>query len=201
MKIKFYIFMMIGLGLSVLGCSSTKVQRTEVNKVIDLSGRWNDTDSRMVAEEAIVDCLSHSWINDFNKETGRSPTIIVGQIINRSSEHINSLVFTKDLEQAIVNSNKVQLVASKQERKEIREEREDQQSGNTDPATISKAGLESGADFMLQGGINSVTDEIKGKYAVLYQVNLELIDLKTNRKKWISQKEIKKVVKKSAYSL
>ena len=190
-----------GVSLGMLGCSSTKVQRVDINKPIDLSGQWNDTDSRLTAESAIEDCLKHSWINDFNKEAGRNPTVIVGQVINRSQEHINSQIFIKDLERAFVNSNKVQLVASRQERKEIRDERTDQEAGNTDPSTISRPGFESGADFMLQGSINSVKDEIKGQYAILYQVNLELIDMKTNRKKWIGQKEIKKSVKKSAYSL
>ena len=202
MNLKFYVLVIVfGISLGMAGCASTKVQRTDVNKPIDLSGRWNDTDSRLTAESAIEDCLKHSWTNDFNKEAGRNPTVIVGQITNRSQEHINSQVFIKDLERALVNSNKVQLVASSQERKGIRDERVDQQAGNTDPSTISKPGFESGADFMLQGSINSVKDEIKGKYAILYQVNLELIDMKTNGKKWIAQKEIKKVVSKSAYSL
>ena len=202
MNIKFYVLVVIfGINLGMVGCASTKVQRTDVNRPVDLSGRWNDTDSRLTAEAVIEDCLKNSWTNDFNKEAGRNPTVIVGQVINRSQEHINSQVFIKDLERAFVNSNKVQLVASSQERREIRDERVDQQAGNTDPSTISKPGFESGADFMLQGSINSVQDEIKGKYAILYQVNLELIDMKTNRKKWIAQKEIKKVVSKSAYSL
>jgi hypothetical protein len=32
-------------------CAGPSVKRTEVDEVIDLSGRWNDTDSRLVAEE------------------------------------------------------------------------------------------------------------------------------------------------------
>jgi hypothetical protein len=42
----------------ILGCAGPKVKRTEVDETIDLSGRWNDTDSRLVAEEMIQDCLS-----------------------------------------------------------------------------------------------------------------------------------------------
>lgn len=32
------------------GCA-TKVTRMEPEKIVDISGRWNDTDSRLVAEE------------------------------------------------------------------------------------------------------------------------------------------------------
>ena len=44
------------------GCSSSKqVTRVDADTTIDLSGRWNDTDSRMVADEIIGDCLTHPW--------------------------------------------------------------------------------------------------------------------------------------------
>ncbi len=192
------IFMIVGL----VGCSSApKVTRTEIDKPIDLSGKWNDTDSRLVAEEMIKDCLGRPWLNKFDEMNHRTPVIIIGTIINRSSEHINSQLFIKDLEKNLLNSGKVIFVANRQERQDIRDEREDQQSGNTDPSTIKPKGKETGSDFMIQGSVNSVTDQIKGKYAVMYQVDLELIDLTTNQKVWIGQKQIKKSVTNVKYSL
>ena len=178
---------------SLTGCG-TKVTRLDIDKTVDVSGRWNDTDARMVAEEAIKDCLSGAWLAEFNKAEGKDPVVIVGTILNRTHEHINSDVFVEDLERALTNSNKVKFVSSKSEREEVREEREDQQAGNTNPATITPKGMETGADFMLKGTINDVKDEVKGKYAVLYQANLELVDLRTNEKKWLGQKKIKKMV-------
>ncbi len=194
----------MGIFLSAItfyGCSSApKVTRTEIEKTIDLSGRWNDTDSRLVAEEMIRDCLGRVWINKFNEKSRRDPVVIIGTVVNRSSEHINSQLFIKDLERTLLNSGKVVFVANRQERGDIRDERTDQQSGETDPSTIKPKGKETGADFMVQGSINSVKDEIKGKYEMLYQVNLELVDLTNNQKIWIGQKEIKKLVERSQYS-
>jgi uncharacterized protein (TIGR02722 family) len=194
---------MLVLGVSIIaGCGGRTVKRTEIDKTIDLSGRWNDTDSRLVSEEMIKDCLGRPWINKFNEKNNNSqPVVIVGTVQNRSHEHINSQLFTKDLEKAFINSVMVQVVASKQEREEIREERTSQQEGMTEKETIKPFGHESGADFMIQGSINSVKDEVKGKYVILYQVNLELIDLRSNQKVWIGEKEIKKYVKKSSFSL
>ncbi len=201
----FMITAVIGLlfGGAVAGCShAPKVTRTDVGKPIDLSGRWNDTDSRMVAEEMIKDCLGRPWYDQFDEKNHRTPVVIVGTINNRSYEHIDSETFIKNLEMNLLNSNKVTFVASKTERGEVREERDDQNtSGNTDPETIKAKGKETGADFMLQGSIHSIKDEIKGKYAILYQVNLELVDLTTNRKVWIGEKQIKKLVERSQYAL
>jgi hypothetical protein len=38
----------------VAACAGPSVKRTEVDETIDLSGKWNDTDSRLVAEEMIA---------------------------------------------------------------------------------------------------------------------------------------------------
>ena len=76
--------------LSLAGCAQeTKVTRVDSGVVTDLSGRWNDTDSRMVAKEMIDDGLKGSWLGNFSEKNHRSPVVIVGAIINKSYEHIN----------------------------------------------------------------------------------------------------------------
>jgi len=185
----------------VTACAGPVVKRTEVDKTIDLSGRWNDTDSRMVAEEMILDCLERPWLQRYEaRHSGKPPAVIVGTVKNRSHEHINTQVFIKDLERALINSGRVAFVASRDERVELREEKADQQYGFTAPETQKSISREVGADYMLQGSINTIKDEIKGKYVILYQVNLELIELESHLKAWIGQKEIKKYVKRSRFT-
>ena len=184
------------------GCTSApKVRRTAVEETVDLSGRWNDTDSRMVAEEMIKDCLNRPWLADFRSHKGRKPSVIVGTVVNRSDEHINTQVFVKDLERALINSGLVDFVASRDERGELREERADMQLGFTSAETAKAMGREIGADFMLKGTLNSIRDQITGQYVILYQVNLEIHDLETNRKAWIGQKKLKKVVSRSRWKI
>lgn len=188
----------VSMASLLFGCSSIKVKRIEVEKTIDLSGKWNDSDSRLVSEEMIKDCLARPWLNDFNIAKGKAPMVIVGTIVNRSSEHIDSRIFTSDLERNLLNSGKVKFVAMKDARGELREEKADQQEFAS-KETVKPQGEESGADFMIQGTINSIKDEINGKYVILYQVNLEMVNLTTNEKVWIGQKEIKKSVSRSAF--
>jgi uncharacterized protein (TIGR02722 family) len=154
----------------------------------------------MVANEMIAACLSGVWVNEFNKSSGRTPTVIVGTIKNNTYEHINPDLFVAELQKALINSGKVNFVANKEERIDVRDERADQAAGNTEPSTISAKGHETGADFMLKGSINAVADAVKGKHLMFYQANLELIDMKTNQKRWIGQKEIKKLVERSSVS-
>ena len=179
-----------------LGACSTSVERVSSDSTIDLSGAWNDTDSRLVAEEMIQDALSRPWISDFSGRTGQRPAVIVGTVRNLSHEHINVKTFVADMERALVNSGKVDFVASRDERGEIRDERIDQDL-NAREDTRNAAGQELGADFMLQGQINTIID-MEGKQQVrYYQVDLTMISMADNRKVWLGQKKIKKLVKNS----
>lgn len=194
-KLAFSLFSIL-LVLSIVSCASTQVTRTGADEVIDLSGRWNDTDSRLVAEEMIRDVMSRPWLPDFVNENAIKPVVIVGAIRNKSSEHIETAGIVKNIERELINSGKVKFVASKEERMEVRDERVDQQS-NASEDTTKRLAAETGADFMLKGVITSVTDAIEGKKVVLYQVDLEFIHLENNEKVWLGSKSIKKFIKQS----
>lgn len=179
---------------AILGsCASRKVARVDSQEVIDLSGRWNDTDSRLVSEEMIGDLLTAKWIPVYeNKHNNKRPVVIVGTIQNKSHEHINAETFIKDIEKAIVRNGNVRLVQAGEKRNELRNEREAQNQGYVSPETAKKWGLELGADFILQGTINSMVDSYKKQQVVTYQIDLELTDLETNEVVWIGDKKIKK---------
>ena len=178
------------------GCAGTQVQRMDVGEVKDLSGKWNDTDSRLVAEEMIQDCTSRPWLSNAQAEIGKAPTVIVGTVRNQSMEHINTDTFVEDLQRALINSGKINFVASKNERGEVRDERLDQDT-NAAEETRKAHGAEIGADFMLSGVINAIEDHEGGKTVMLYQTNLKLLNMKTNQIAWNGQKKIKKFIQRS----
>lgn len=180
--------LILGLG----GCG-TQVERLEADEVRDLSGAWNDTDSRLVSEEMISDMLSRSWVDDFQRRTGKRPVVIVGTVRNLSHEHINTNTFVNDIQRELTNSGRVTFVASSQERQEIRDERLDQDI-HASAETRKAMGQEYGADYMLSGQINTIID-MEGRTQVrYYQVDLTLISLVDNLKAWVGQKKIKKEV-------
>ncbi len=184
---------------SGVGCSSKVVSRVDPSEQIDLSGKWNDTDSRQVSEEIIADCLNHQWLTRYQQRNSDQPTVITGSIRNKSLEHIAVGTFLRDIERAMVNSGEIQVVASAEERGDLRAEKEDQRL-NASPETLKQMGREVGADYMLLGEINQINDREDGKEVRFYQIDLELIDIETNVKTWLGQTKIKKYVGRSAYS-
>ncbi|MCU0442258.1 MAG: penicillin-binding protein activator LpoB [Bacteroidia bacterium] len=183
------------LSLLMMGsCANRKVTRIDPNQQTDISGRWNDTDSKLVANEMIKDVLERPWRSNFEQKYGRKPVIIIGSVRNKSSEQIDPVTFIKDMEKNFINSGVVSVVQSGDERNQLRDERNEQQTFSSEE-TKKKWGKEKGADFMLNGVIASIVDQYKNQKTVSYQINLELTDLETNEKVWIGEKEIKKYVK------
>jgi len=182
--------------LGVSACGGTQVSRIDPGTTIDLSGYWNDTDSRLVAEEMIADALATPWRRQFmQRNSGELPTVIFGPVRNRTLEHIAVNTFLRDIERAFVNSGDVQVVADRDERGDIRTERLDQQA-NASPETRARLQNELGADYILMGEVTSIEDIEGRREIVLYQVDLNLTDLESNLRVWVGQKKLKKYIRR-----
>ena len=182
------------LAIITLGGCSHSVKRIDPSTQTDLSGRWNDTDSRLTANAMIEQMFGNRWALVFEQQHKKRPVIIVGLVNNKSHEHINTETFIKDLERAIINNGSIRLVEAGENREALRRERANQQEFAS-PETAKRWGRELGADFMLQGTVNSIVDGYKKNQAVYYQIDLSLSNLETNARVWMGNKEIKKMIR------
>lgn len=180
-------------GLFIFSCSQRTVTRVDPDQQIDLSGRWNDTDSRMVAKTMVQQFLNSPRYESYAAEKGGTPAIIVGYINNKTSEHIDADNYIKKFEMEIFNSGLADLVESREFRERLREERADQQEFSS-PETAASWGKEYGADLMLFGTMTSETDSYNDEKVVNYITTLYLTDLETNKRVWYGQEEIKKFI-------
>nr|MDK2850314.1 penicillin-binding protein activator [Candidatus Cloacimonadota bacterium] len=197
-KVLFIATIMLALIILAACGPSVKVQRVDAETTADLSGKWNSTDSRLVAEEMVRDVVSRPWINRFAQEKGRSPVVMVGTMRNLSSEHIEMRTFVDDISRELINSGNIRFVASPEDREEIREERADQQYYASEESAKRMA-AELGADFILQGSIKTILDRVDRTQAKFYQVDMQLVNVETNETVWMGSKEIMKIVESSRF--
>lgn len=182
--------------LAVVACGTTQVSRIDPGQTVDLSGYWNDTDSRLVAEEMIPDALGAPWKRQFmQRNNGDLPTVIFGAVRNKTTEHIAVNTFLRDMERAFVNSGDVQVVADQEQRNQVRDERADQQA-NASAESRARMRNELGADYILVGEITSIEDMEGKRVVVFYQIDLNLTDLESNVRVWVGQKKLKKYVER-----
>lgn len=191
----------VALMVILAGCGTTRsVERVARDDQADLSGRWNDNDSRMVAEEMVDDALLRPWLSRFTAEHNNRPVVVVGEVRNRSSEHIDTSTFVRSIERELLNSGEVRFVAGADVRESIRGERMDQQTQARED-TVSRLGAEVGADFMMRGHITTTTDAIEGQRAITYQVFMELINIESSEIVWLNETSISKFIEQSRRNL
>ena len=189
-------FLVLGLvGTGLVACGGTKVSRVDENKAIDVTDKWNSTDSRLVAQQMIEDMVSFPWLRKWNNNHDRPPRVIIKSVQNKSHEHIPTDTFINDLKRAMLKSGKVEFVSGGAAREEVRQERKEQDVYATEESR-AEMGAETGADFALAGSINSTVQQADGTRVTFYQVDLNLVDMTSTQEVWYGQKKIKKVAEK-----
>lgn len=179
------------------GCGKTTVIRDPGKQHGDLSGNWNDTDADLVVGEMIGDCLKSGWQAKFKAEKGRNPVIKLYRVKNKSSEQINDGYFTKQIERALLNSGNIDVVAGAEEVADVHAE-QGYQAKHASDETMKAAGNAEGADFILNGVINTQNDSGDGKEIRAYVTSMQLTDVATSKRVWIGEKKIRKEISRAA---
>ena len=126
----FTVTIVFALAIAFSSCATRKVSRVNTNEVIDLSGRWNDTDSQLVSAEMIGDLLGARWLPVYESQhNNKRPVVVVGTVTNKSHEHINSIVdsykkeqvvyYQVDLELTNLETNEVVWMGDKKIKKQV----------------------------------------------------------------------------------
>ena len=198
MKIKSFFCLFLICSLFFVSCGSTSVKRYDAkDNVKDLSGYWNDNDVNQGSTTLIDSCLKSKRIANFTKTNGRAPVVILGTIRNKSVEHIDTSILSKRFQNVIINDGTLEFVADATQRDELRAEKYDQAENAYE--TAKSIGNETAADFMLQGSVTTIVDTEGRQQVRTYQVDMQLIDLETNKIIWSDQNnDIRKYIKKAA---
>ena len=189
---------LIASALLMVSCASTTVKRYSADEnVKDLSGYWNDNDVNQVCTTLIDSCIKSKRVSEFEKKNGRAPVVIIGTIKNKSIERIDTSILSKRFQNVIINDGTLEFVADANQREELRAEKYDQAENAYE--TAKSIGNELAADFMLQGSVTTIVDTVDREQVRTYQVDMQLIDLETNKIIWSDQNnDIKKYIKRAA---
>ena len=178
-----------------------QVRRVDASTQTDLSGRWNDTDARLVSDTLISDCFASAWLPSFQQDKSRKPSVRVRGIVNKTDEHIDAQIFIKNIERAMVNSGKVRVLAQEgSELSSLDAEQARSTSGRQADDSAVSVGNETGADFVVAVRMASILDQIEGEKAKFYKINFELISPSSGEKAWIGDREIKKLISQDSVS-
>jgi len=168
----------------------------DTNKENLLNDEWSETDMQKVAKALVDSMIAHPVIN--NAKT--PPVVIITNLQNKTSEHIDTQSVMDMIRVELMKTGKVAFI-DKEARQDITDEYNYQNSGMVAQESKKGPGGQAGADFIVNGRLDSIVQEVGKEKTVYYKITMNLTNLKTSVINWTDHKEIRKAYKKKTIGL
>ncbi len=174
-------------GLLLSGCATTRT--LDPNQSLHYDASYDFSDKRKIVAD-----LTSSLLAAAPAAAGKRPILIIYDVANETSEHINTSGITDDIRLELIRSGKYRFINEAQRKNLAREAA--YQAVAVDPRMRAEQGKKLGADYILSGTLRSIEKKdvrqirlTKKKY-VYYSLNMELTDLTTGEIAWADKVEI-----------
>ncbi len=168
----------------------------DVEKENLMNDQWSETDMQKSVQSMVASLAAHPVIA--NAKT--PPVVMVTQLQNKTSEHIDTQSIMDMVRVELMQTGKVTFI-DKEARGDIADEYNYQNSGMTSGETKKGPGGQVGADFIVNGRLDSIVQEVGKDKTVYYKMTLNLTNLKTSVITWTDHKQIRKAYKKKTIGL
>ncbi len=195
--LKLSVSLVFGFALASCGPKAfVKGQYDDPERENLMNDQWSETDMQAAVKMMVDSMVSHTSIANAKK----MPIVIVTNLQNKTSEHIDTQNIMDMVRVDLTNSGKVQFV-DKEAREDISNEYSYQNSGIVSEETKKAPGGQIGADFIINGRLDSIVQEVGKDKSVYYKLTLNLTNLKTGVITWTNYKQIRKTFKKKSVGL
>ena len=195
--VKFSATIMVLFSLSACGPKAfVKGQYDDTQRENLMNDQWSETDMQVSVKSMVASLVQHNSIVNARK----MPTVMVTNLQNKTSEHIDTQSIMDMVRVELTNSGKVRFV-DKEAREDISNEYDYQNSGMVSQETKKGPGGQIGADFIINGRLDSIVQEVGKEKTVYYKLTLNLTNLRTGIIAWTNHKEIRKAYRKKSVGL
>jgi penicillin-binding protein activator len=173
-----------------------KGEYDDVEKDNNLNDQWSETDMQKVVSDMVASMVKHNSIANAK----RPPIVMVTKLQNKTSEHIDTQSVMDMVRVELSRGGRVSFV-DKEARDDVASEYEYQNSGMVSGETKKGPGGQTGADYIVNGRLDSIVQEAGKDKSVYYKVTLNLTNLKTNIIEWTDYKQLRKKYRKKSVGL
>jgi uncharacterized protein (TIGR02722 family) len=168
----------------------------DINKENLMNDLWSETDMQETVRALVASMLGHPTL----AHAKVPPTVVITSLQNKTSEHIDTQSVMDMVRVELMKSGKLRFI-DKEARGDIDEEYSYQNSGRVSNETKKGPGGQAGADFIVNGRLDSIVQEVGKDKTVYYKITLNLTNLKSSVIEWSDNKQIRKVYRKKTIGL
>ncbi len=185
---------------SLSGCGPKAFVKGDYDENVEsdnlLNDQWSETDMQRSVKELADSLMGHPLIASAKKP----PIVMVTKLQNKTSEHIDTQSIMDMVKVELMKRGKAQFV-DKEAREDISEEYNYQNSGMVNKDTKKGPGDQIGADYVMNGRLDSIVQEVGKDKTVYYKLTLIATNLKTGLMEWTDNKQIRKKYKKRSIGM
>lgn len=197
MKISILVLLTLSFFITQCGPKAfVKGQYDDVQRENLLNDQWSETDMQNAVKDLVASLVNHPSIA--NAKT--PPVVMVTQLQNKTSEHIDTQSIMDMFRVELMNSGRVEFI-DKEARQDIKDEYDYQNSGVVSEESKKGPGGQIGADFIVNGRMDSIVQEVGKDKTVYYKMTMNLTNLKTSKMVWSNYKQMRKQFKKKSVGL
>jgi len=184
----------------LMGCGPQAFVKGNYDKNVEstnlLTDEWSESDMQETVKTMVASLITHPVVTGARTR----PVVMVTQLQNKTSEHIDTQSIMDMVRVELMKSGKLAFV-DKEAREDIDQEYEYQNSGRVSSDTKKGPGNQKGADFIVNGRLDSIVQEAGKEKTVYYKITLNLTSIKSGVIEWTDQKQIRKLYKKKTLGL
>jgi uncharacterized protein (TIGR02722 family) len=168
----------------------------DINRSNLLTDKWSESDMQNAVRALVKSATGHYAISSAR----RPPIVMVTRLQNKTSEHIDTQSIMDMVRVELMRGGRVSFV-DKAARDDISEEYEYQDSGMVSQESKKGKGGQIGADFIINGRLDSIVQQAGRDKTVYYKITLNMTNLKTGIIVWSDYKQIRKIYRKRSVGL
>lgn len=192
-----FVLVVLAMGLSACGPKAfVKGDYDDVNRENLLNDQWSETDMQKAVADLVGSMMTHPQIANAKSP----PVVMVTGLQNKTSEHIDTQSIMDMVRVDLMKTGRVSFI-DKEARQDITDEYNYQGSGVVSEETKKGPGGQTGADFIINGRLDSIVQEVGKDKTVYYKLTLNLTNLKTSVIAWSDHKQIRKTFRKKSIGL
>lgn len=161
-----------------------------------LDDRFSESDMQHMVKKLVDSMVAHPAI----AKASKPPVVMVTRLENKTSEHIDTQSISDMIRVELMKTGKA-IFVDKEARGDVADEYDYQNSGMMEQKSKKGKGKQVGADFILNGRLDSIVKEVGSDKTVYYKITMNLSDLSKNLVVWTDQDQIRKLYKKKSVGM
>ncbi len=183
----------VALGTVLAGCAAT-TRSLDVDDPQHYDASYDFSDKKEIVD-VLTTSLATSPAVARAGGAGDRPVVVIYDVANRTSEHIDTSGITDDIRNELLRGGELRFV-NRPRRDDLIEEADYQYAGFVDPAQRVAEGRQVGADYVLSGTLRSIEKSepaqwrLRKRNLVYYSMTLELTGLESGEILWADSVEL-----------